>query len=151
MEDRPTQPKQDRTAKYLASPKGKAMLARKRQKEQEKLKALTKLKRQLEQRRRELTPARFEEKFLAPGVSNQEEHIARLELFYQWEEQSEPRRSEVPTTPDDDGMTVKAVCVQAGIPRWSESISNPAYRKRLAKLGRLADSTTPQGDGNNIT
>jgi hypothetical protein len=115
MTERPTQ---TRTARYLATAKGKATLERKRQREQEKRKALTKVKRQHEGLRRQLTAARFE----TIGTSIQ------------------------PTHPDD---IVRSVCVQAGIPRWSESILNPAYVKRLSK--QKPGSSIPVGNLSNIT
>jgi hypothetical protein len=137
MEHRPTQSRKSSAAKYLASPKGKAMVARKRKKEQEKKKALTKVKLTHARDRRWMTAAKFSDSYTVYSATALKQIESR-----EFDHATKPipannqginglsngvlkrQYNEQPSEPE---------CVQGGIPRWSESTLNPAYRKHLAK------------------
>jgi hypothetical protein len=123
----------DKQERYEATEKGKAARARAQATRQAKRKELAKVKRGHERRRRTLTSAKFSKQFTVHST-RATKHMDKGKL------------AEVNGTL---GKGIKGVdagsfarvygtaesetpqCVQGGVPRWSESILNPAYKKKL--------------------
>jgi hypothetical protein len=103
--------------RYAATEKGKDTIARKRKTVTEKRKALALKKFAHDQSRSGFAAAKFSKRIYAYnpliGTSDNGQPKYGLATRYRVKPSDEPQ------------------CVQAGIPRWSESILNPAYVKKL--------------------
>lgn len=122
----------DKQKRYEATEKGKEARARAQATRQAKRKELAQIKRIHERSRRTLTAAKFSKRYTVHTVAGvkQAEKINTL---------ANDPSNELSLK----GTTVVAIerhyreelgnaeCVQAGVPRWSESILNPAYVKKL--------------------
>ncbi len=105
----------DKQTRYETTEKGKEARARSRAKQQEKRKELAKVRRGHEARRRSLGSAKFSKQYTVHTISVKGKRGLQLSVKKRYG----ATESETPQ------------CVQGGIPRWSESISNPAYVKKL--------------------
>jgi hypothetical protein len=112
----------ERSKQYAKSEKGKEAEARKQARKKAERKKLALLRLALEQNRRFMTAAKFSDRYTVfTSLSGRQKNSVLktvkgvntfvLERFYR----DKPADSQ---------------CAQGGIPRWSESILNPAYRKK---------------------
>jgi hypothetical protein len=106
----------DKQERYEATEKGKEARARAQATRQKKRDALKKVRRVHESRRRVLGSAKFSKQYTVHSIVVKGRRGLQLSFKKRYSVESE-----IPQ------------CVQGGVPRWSESILNPAYRKQLTK------------------
>ena len=115
----------ERDKKYAATEKGREARERAQSRRQAKRttarQELAKLKRINEIGRRTLTAAKFSKQQAAHSISVREEYGPLVKVKLSFARHYRVTESETPQ------------CVQGGVPRWSESILNPAYKKKLER------------------
>jgi hypothetical protein len=116
----------DKQKRYEDTEKGKAARARAQATRQAKRKELAKVRLAHESRRRILSSAKFSKQYTVHTTvgAKQTEKVGDRLLFsgvsaFKFERVYGETESETPQ------------CVQGGVPRWSESILNPTYVKKL--------------------
>jgi hypothetical protein len=107
----------DKRTRYELTEKGKEARARSRAKQQEKRNELAKVRRGHERRRRTVGAAKFSKLFTVHSVTVKGKRGLQFSFTKHY------TTTEIKTPQ----------CVQGGVPRWSESILNPTYRKHLTE------------------